>query len=188
MFKNNGNIYVTEKASKGKDIKVKSYRGGGMDMGNKSNQAKSAAMGSSGSSGPSYSGMGSIGSGGTKTKSKSRSTTTTNYRDDNRSTQYTRTPTKASTVRAKVAEDIASRELEKEDNYTSSSGFNTPGMAILDSITNSKLVQDNNYRRRVAFAKKSGEFTNTDLSSREFVLSKGFKNQLDSLGLSLIHI
>ena len=52
MFKNNGNIYVdmpsVGKASKGKSIKVKSYKGGGMDAGNKSNQAQSAAMGKAG--------------------------------------------------------------------------------------------------------------------------------------------
>ena len=48
MFKNNGNIYSVEKASKGKSIKVKNYKGGGMDAGNKSNQAQSAAMGKAG--------------------------------------------------------------------------------------------------------------------------------------------
>ena len=48
MFKNNGNIYSVEKASKGKSVKVKSYKGGGMDAGNKSNQAQSAAMGKAG--------------------------------------------------------------------------------------------------------------------------------------------
>ena len=63
MFKNNGNIYSVEKASKGKSVKVKSYRGGGMDAGNKSNQAKSAAMGKAGvdnqvASATDYSGLG----------------------------------------------------------------------------------------------------------------------------------
>ena len=62
-----------------------------------------------------------------------------------------------------------------------SSGFKPPAAAILDSITNSKLVQDNNYRRRVAFAEKSGKFTDTPLT-RNFVLSSGFKTQLDGLG------
>ena len=63
MFKNNGNIYSVEKASKGKSIKVKSYRGGGMDAGNKANQAQSAAMGKAGvdnqvASATNYSGLG----------------------------------------------------------------------------------------------------------------------------------
>ena len=61
--KNNGNIYGVEKASKGKAIKVKSYKGGGMDAGNKSNQAQSAAMGKAGvdnqvASATDYSGLG----------------------------------------------------------------------------------------------------------------------------------
>tara|TARA_R100000655_G_scaffold13809_1_gene31124 strand:+ start:702 stop:1316 length:615 start_codon:yes stop_codon:yes gene_type:complete len=50
------------------------------------------------------------------------------------------------------------------------------------AISNSKFVQDNNYNRRVAFAKKSGKFTNTDLTNREFVLSSGFKTQLEGQG------
>ena len=63
MFKNNGNIYSVEKASKGKSVKVKSYKGGGMDAGNKSNQAQSAAMGKAGvdnqvASATDYSGLG----------------------------------------------------------------------------------------------------------------------------------
>tara|TARA_R110002012_G_C11379452_1_gene583106 strand:+ start:43 stop:678 length:636 start_codon:yes stop_codon:yes gene_type:complete len=52
------------------------------------------------------------------------------------------------------------------------------------AISNSKFIKDSNYKKRIAFAKKSGKFTNTDLTSREFVLSSGFKNQLDELGYS----
>jgi hypothetical protein len=55
---------------------------------------------------------------------------------------------------------------------------------VANKVSNSKFVQDSNYKRRVAFAKKSGKFTDTDLNSREFVLSSGFKNQLDGLGYS----
>ncbi len=55
-------------------------------------------------------------------------------------------------------------------------------VTIASGITNSKIVRDNNYKRRVAFAKKTGKFKNTDLTSREFVLSKGFRTQLDALG------
>lgn len=52
------------------------------------------------------------------------------------------------------------------------------------AISNSKFVQDNNFKRRVKFAKKSGKFKGVDLTSREFVLSKGFKRQLDAQGYS----
>ena len=52
------------------------------------------------------------------------------------------------------------------------------------AISNTKFVKDSNYKSRVDFAKKTGKFTDTDLNSREFVLSSGFKNQLDSLGYS----
>ena len=55
---------------------------------------------------------------------------------------------------------------------------------VTNKVSNSKFVQDSNYKKRVAFAKKSGKFTDTDLNSREFVLSSGFKNQLDGLGYS----
>ena len=53
-----------------------------------------------------------------------------------------------------------------------------------NAINNSKFAKDSNYKSRVAFAKKTGKFKDTDLSSREFVLSKGFKNQLDGMGYS----
>lgn len=53
-----------------------------------------------------------------------------------------------------------------------------------NKISNSKFAKDSNYKSRVAFAKKTGKFKDTDLSSREFVLSKGFKNQLDGMGYS----
>ena len=60
----------------------------------------------------------------------------------------------------------------------------TPGAQIIKAVGNSKFFQDQNYKSRVKFAEKTGKFKNTDLSSREFVLSKGFKNQLDGLGYS----
>ena len=55
---------------------------------------------------------------------------------------------------------------------------------VTNKVSNSKFVKDRNYKKRAAFAKKSGKFTDTDLNSREFVLSSGFKNQLDGLGYS----
>ena len=50
-------------------------------------------------------------------------------------------------------------------------------------ISQSKFVQDNNFKRRLKFAQKTGKFKDTPLT-REFVLSKGFKTQLDALGYS----
>jgi len=51
------------------------------------------------------------------------------------------------------------------------------------AISNSKFVQDQNYKSRLRFAQKSGKFKNTPLT-RDFVLSSGFKTQLDGLGYS----
>ena len=59
----------------------------------------------------------------------------------------------------------------------------TPGGIIMNKISNSKFIQDSNYKSRLRFAQKSGKFKDTPLT-REFVLSKGFKNQLDGLGYS----
>jgi hypothetical protein len=59
----------------------------------------------------------------------------------------------------------------------------TPGGVIMNKISNSKFVQDSNYKSRFRFAQKSGKFKDTPLT-REFVLSKGFKNQLDGMGYS----
>ena len=55
--------------------------------------------------------------------------------------------------------------------------------STLNKISNSKFSLDRNYKSRVAFAKKSGKFKDTPLT-REFVLSSGFKNQLDGMGYS----
>ena len=60
----------------------------------------------------------------------------------------------------------------------------TPGSIIMNKVQDSKFVKDSNYNSRVEFAKKTGKFTDTDLGSREFVLSSGFKTQLDGLGYS----
>jgi hypothetical protein len=59
----------------------------------------------------------------------------------------------------------------------------TPGGVIMNKISNSKFVQDKNYKSRLKFALKSGNFKDTPLT-REFVLSKGFKTQLDGMGYS----
>lgn len=84
---------------------------------------------------------------------------------------------KTKTVNQQIAEQ------NRKNRKSRSSLFDrTIGARIASGITGSKFVQDNNYKRRVAFAKKTGKFKNTDLTSREFVLSKGFKTQLDALG------
>jgi len=84
---------------------------------------------------------------------------------------------KTKTVNQQIAEQ------NRKNRKSRSSLFDrTIGARIASGITGSKFVQDNNYKRRVAFAKKTGKFKNTDLTSREFVLSSGFKTQLDALG------
>jgi len=59
----------------------------------------------------------------------------------------------------------------------------TLGGIIMNKISNSKFVQDSNYKSRLRFAQKSGKFTDTPLT-RDFVLSSGFKTQLDGMGYS----
>ena len=55
--------------------------------------------------------------------------------------------------------------------------------STLNKISNSKFVQDQNFKSRFRFARKSGKFKDTPLT-REFVLSDGFKTQLDGMGYS----
>ena len=92
---------------------------------------------------------------------------------------------KVSTYGSRQITDVNQQiaEQNRKNRKSRSSLFDrTIGARIASGITGSKLVQDNNYKRRVAFAKKTGKFKNTDLTSREFVLSSGFKTQLDALG------
>ena len=92
---------------------------------------------------------------------------------------------KVSTYGSRQITDVNQQiaEQNRKNQKSRASLFNrTIGARIASGITGSKLVQDNNYKRRVAFAKKTGKFKNTDLTSREFVLSKGFRTQLDALG------
>ena len=92
---------------------------------------------------------------------------------------------KVSTYGSRQITDVNQQiaEQNRKNQKSRASLFNrTIGARIASGITGSKLVQDNNYKRRVAFAKKTGKFKNTDLTSREFVLSSGFKTQLDALG------
>ena len=55
--------------------------------------------------------------------------------------------------------------------------------STLNKISNSKFVQDQNFKSRFRFARKSGKFKDTPLT-RDFVLSKSFKTQLDGMGYS----
>ena len=92
---------------------------------------------------------------------------------------------KVSTYGSRQITDVNQQiaEQNRKNQKSRASLFNrTIGARIASGITGSKLVQDNNYKRRVAFAKKTGKFKNTDLTSREFVLSSGFRTQLDALG------
>jgi len=84
---------------------------------------------------------------------------------------------KTKTVNQKIAEQNRKNQRSRSSIFSRSLAA-----TVASGITNSKFVRDNNYKRRVAFAKKTGKFKNTDLTSREFVLSKGFRTQLDALG------
>ena len=84
---------------------------------------------------------------------------------------------KTKTVNQQIAEQNRKNQRSRSSIFSRSLAA-----TVASGITNSKFVRDNNYKRRVAFAKKTGKFKNTDLTSREFVLSKGFKTQLDALG------
>jgi len=53
---------------------------------------------------------------------------------------------------------------------------------VTNKVSNSKFVQDTNYKKRMKFAEDKG--LDTSKFSRDFVLSKGFKNQLDGYGYS----
>jgi len=53
---------------------------------------------------------------------------------------------------------------------------------VTNKVSNSKFVQDANYKKRMKFAEDKG--LDTSKFSRDFVLSKGFKNQLDGYGYS----
>ena len=87
-----------------------------------------------------------------------------------------------SSMQTKTVNQQIAEQNRKNRKSRSSLFDRTIGAKIASGITGSKFVQDNNYKRRVAFAKKTGKFKNTDLTSREFVLSSGFKTQLDALG------
>ena len=134
MFKNNGNIYVTEKASKGKAIKVKSYRGGGMDMGNAANQKQSAAMGNSSSK--------------TKTTNK-----TTNNNSNNNSGGTTRTTRTTRTNKNQFNTNDRDVPFKKPLNFgasmVASSIFPFLGPGV-------NLAAQRNYTARQKFATKEG--------------------------------
>ena len=91
---------------------------------------------------------------------------------------------KVSTYGSRQIKDVNKQIAEQNrKNQRSRSSIFSRSLAatVASGITNSKFVRDHNYKRRVAFAKKTGKFKNTPLT-REFVLSTGFKRQLDALG------
>ena len=59
---------------------------------------------------------------------------------------------------------------------------NTLAGRVAKKVSGSKFVQDTNYEKRMKFAKDKG--LDTSKFSRDFVLSKGFKTQLDGYGYS----
>jgi hypothetical protein len=90
---------------------------------------------------------------------------------------------KTKTVNKEIAETNKKNRDDRKSPITK--GFEKTLIGkTANKISNSKFAKDSNYKSRVAFAKKTGRFKDTDLSSREFVLSKGFKNQLDGMGYS----
>ena len=134
MFKNNGNIYSVEKASKGKDIKVKSYRGGGMDMGNAANQKQSAALGNSSS------------------KTTSTNKTTNNSSNNSRSTTKTNRTTKSNKNQFNTNDrDVP---FSKPFGYKSQIAAGLLGIGPALSIANFGAKQ--NYKGRQKFATKEG--------------------------------
>ena len=143
MFKNNGNIYSVEKASKGKDIKVKSYRGGGMDMGNKGNQKQSASMASTKvSTSPFSSGN----QGATKTnKTMSRSTTP-------KSTTSKSTTSKSS----KNQFNINNRDVPFVKPFGYKTQIAAGLLGIGPIVTAANFGAKNQYKSRQKFATKEG--------------------------------
>jgi len=57
---------------------------------------------------------------------------------------------------------------------------NTLPGRVSKAVSNSKFVQDANYKKRLKFAQDSG--LDTSKFSRDFILSSGFKTQLEGLG------
>ena len=99
---------------------------------------------------------------------------------------YTGGTTYSSRKTKNVNKQIAATNQKNRDDRRSPIAkifSKTPLGSTLNKISNSKFVQDSNYKSRLRFAQKSGKFKDTPLT-REFVLSKGFKNQLDGLGYS----
>jgi hypothetical protein len=88
---------------------------------------------------------------------------------------------KTSTVNKQIAEQNKKNRESRRSPIAKIFDATLIGKAA-KAASNSKFIQDHNYNRRVAFAKKSGKFTNTDLTNRDFVLSSGFKTQLEGQG------
>jgi hypothetical protein len=99
---------------------------------------------------------------------------------------YTGLTTYSSKKTKTVNQEIADTNQENRDDRKSPLAkifSKTPLGSTLNKISNSKFVQDKNYKSRLKFALKSGKFKDTPLT-RDFVLSKGFKTQLDGMGYS----
>ena len=148
--------------------------------------AASSGGSNSGNSGPSYSGMSSIGSGGTKNKSKFKTTTTTNNREDNRTTQYTRYSSKqVASGKAKVAADIAKDNKTNFDNmkYEGSKAPSILGKT-LDFIGVSEKSFDTNkaYYEKNVIGKNN--FTASPDDFKRYMSSRG-TGKIDAMGRSI---
>ena len=91
-------------------------------------------------------------------------------------------PKKGKTVNQTIAEQNQKNRDDRRSPITKILS-KTPGGILMNKISNSKFVQDQNFKSRFRFAQKSGKFKDTPLT-RDFVLSKGFKTQLDGMGYS----
>ena len=91
-------------------------------------------------------------------------------------------PKKGKTVNQTIAEQNQKNRDDRRSPITKILS-KTPGGILMNKISNSKFVQDQNFKSRFRFARKSGKFKDTPLT-RDFVLSKSFKTQLDGMGYS----
>ena len=116
-------------------------------------------------------------------RTPSRPTTTTNYRDDNRSTQYTRyTPTQVASGRAKVEADIATDNAKafRDMQYE---GSNAPSLLAkgLDVLGVSKKAFDTNkaYYEKNVIGKNN--FTASPDDFRRYMAARG-TGEVDAMG------
>jgi len=145
---------------------------------------------SGGGGGPSYSGMSSIGSGGTKTKSKSKSKSkstsqnnSSNNREDNRTSQYTNySTTQIASGKAKVAADKA-KDNKKAFDSMKYEGSKAPSILArgLDYLGISGKAFDKNkayYEKNVS---GKNNFTTSPEDYKKYMTARS-SGSVDTLG------